>query len=78
MTVDPAQIRCVLVLSPNWLGDAVMALPAIADVRRRFTAARLVVAARKSVADLFHLTPGVDDVVVLGTPEVSTREGAER
>ena len=60
MTVDPAQVRRVLVLSPNWLGDAVMALPAIADVRRRFTAARLIVAARKSVADLFRLTPVVD------------------
>jgi heptosyltransferase-2 len=62
----------VLVLSPNWLGDAVMALPAIADVRRRFTAAHLVVAARKSVADLFRLTPGVDDVVVLDRSDVST------
>ena len=24
----------LLILAPNWLGDAVMALPAIADVRR--------------------------------------------
>ena len=72
MTVDPAQIGCVLVLSPNWLGDAVMALPALADVRRRFTTARLVVAARTSVADLFRLTPGVDDVVVLEHSEVPT------
>ena len=31
---DPA--RRVLVLAPNWLGDAVMALPAIADIRRAF------------------------------------------
>ena len=65
MTVDPTQVRSVLVLSPNWLGDAVMSLPAIADVRRRYQGARLVVAARKSVADLFRLTPDVDDVVVL-------------
>ena len=27
--------RRILVLAPNWLGDAVMALPAIADLRRR-------------------------------------------
>ena len=50
----------ILVLAPNWLGDAVMALPAIADVRRRFPAAQLVVAARASVAALFELAPGLD------------------
>lgn len=55
----------VLVVAPNWLGDAVMALPAIADVRRQFPAARLVVAARRAVADLFRLAPSVDDVVTL-------------
>jgi heptosyltransferase-2 len=77
MTVEPSAVRRVLVLSPNWLGDAVMALPALADVRRRFTAAHLIVAARKSVADLFRLTPDVDDVVVLERPEVSTLKAQE-
>ena len=58
---DPA----ILVVSPNWLGDAVMALPAIQDVRRRFAGSRLIVAARTSVASLFALVPGVDDVATL-------------
>jgi ADP-heptose:LPS heptosyltransferase len=53
MAVASSQVRRVLVLSPNWLGDAVMALPAIADVRRSFTGTRLTVAARKSVAICF-------------------------
>ncbi|HEY6360554.1 MAG TPA: lipopolysaccharide heptosyltransferase II [Vicinamibacterales bacterium] len=55
----------ILVVAPNWLGDAVMALPAIADVRRRFPDAQLLVAARPIVADLFALVPGIDDSVVL-------------
>jgi heptosyltransferase II len=55
----------ILVVSPNWLGDAVMALPAISDIRRRFPSARLVVAARTAVADLFRLVPFVDDIVTL-------------
>jgi heptosyltransferase-2 len=59
---DPARI---VVLSPNWLGDAVMALPAVADLRRRFGAAHLAVAARASVAPMFELAPGVDAVVTL-------------
>src|SRR4029079_16142856 len=57
---DPARI---LILSPNWLGDAVMALPAIADMRRRFPRARLVVVARRAVAGVFNLAPVVDEVL---------------
>jgi heptosyltransferase-2 len=55
----------VLVIAPNWLGDAVMALPAISDVRRGFPSARLVVAARRAVADIFRLVPFVDELVTL-------------
>jgi heptosyltransferase-2 len=59
---DPATVA---VIAPNWLGDAVMSLPAIFDVRRRFSSARLLIAARRAVADVFRLVPGVDDVVTL-------------
>lgn len=55
----------LVVLAPNWLGDAVMALPAIADVRRHFAGARLQVAARPAVAALFQMVEGVDGVVTL-------------
>ena len=55
--------RSVAILAPNWLGDAVMALPAIADLRRRFPEARMVVAARRSVADLFGMVAFVDEVI---------------
>jgi hypothetical protein len=54
---DPSRI---VVLAPNWLGDAVMALPALADLRRRFPAAHLAVAARASVAPMFELAHGLD------------------
>jgi len=55
----------MVVLSPNWLGDAVMALPALADVRRHYPSAHLVVAARGSVAPLFTMVAGVDEVLTL-------------
>lgn len=55
----------ILVVAPNWLGDAVMALPAISDIRRRCPSVRLVVAARRAVADLFRLVPFVDDLITL-------------
>jgi heptosyltransferase-2 len=59
---DPARL---VVLSPNWLGDAVMALPAVADLRRRYPVAQLAVAARGSVAPMFELASGVDAVITL-------------
>jgi len=62
LTTEP---DCVCIFAPNWLGDAVMALPAIADVRQHFARSRFVVAARSSVASLFDLVPGIDAVVTL-------------
>jgi heptosyltransferase-2 len=59
-------VNRVLILAPNWLGDAVMALPAIADVRRGSPHATIVVAARESVAPLFGMVRDVDEVMALG------------
>jgi heptosyltransferase-2 len=58
-------MKRLVILAPNWLGDAVMALPAIADVRRAVPAVSVTVAARPAVAPLFGLVPGVDETIVL-------------
>jgi heptosyltransferase-2 len=63
----------VVVLPPNWLGDAVMALPAIADLRRHFSGNRLIIAVRPSVSALFALVPGIDSIV---NAEVRSIRGA--
>jgi len=55
----------LVVVAPNWLGDAVMALPAIADTRRHFPSAHLAVAARGAVAPLFTMVEGIDEIVTL-------------
>jgi heptosyltransferase II len=55
----------IVVIAPNWLGDAVMALPAIGAVRRHRPDAALLVAARRSTAALFDMVAGVDEVVKL-------------
>ena len=55
----------VVVIAPNWLGDAVMALPAVADIRRHFADAQLTIAARPAVAPLFSMVQGVDALVTL-------------
>jgi lipopolysaccharide heptosyltransferase II len=61
-----------VLIAPNWLGDAVMALPAIRDVRRHFSTAHLTIAARSTVASLFRAVPGIDRIEVLKSPDTST------
>jgi heptosyltransferase-2 len=55
-------VRRVLVRAPNWIGDAVLSLAAVRDLRRNFPAARLEVLARRHVADLYRAVAEVDDV----------------
>jgi heptosyltransferase II len=55
----------VLVRAPNWLGDIVMAFPAIAAVRAAHPEAHLAVAAQAPFADVCAAVPGVDGVVPL-------------
>src|SRR5688572_27324360 len=69
-------VKRLLVVAPNWLGDAVMALPAIADVRRGAAGAAIDVAARPSVAPMFTVVDGVRDVVLLEHRSSVTRDFA--
>jgi heptosyltransferase-2 len=55
----------LVILAPNWLGDAVMALPAIADVRRAAPRAVIAVAAKASIAPLFQIVAEVNDVIAI-------------
>jgi lipopolysaccharide heptosyltransferase II len=54
VAVDPTKISRLVVRTPNWLGDAVMALPAIGAVRSAFGSAHMTVAAIPSIAPLFE------------------------
>jgi heptosyltransferase-2 len=55
----------IVIVAPNWLGDAVMALPAIADIRRHFAESHLAIAARPPVAPLFTMVQGIDETLTL-------------
>jgi heptosyltransferase II len=55
----------LVVLAPNWLGDAVMALPLMADLRRAWPETDVTVAARPAVARMFEMAPGVARTMVL-------------
>src|SRR5207247_9865059 len=70
---DWGLVKELLILAPNWLGDAVMALPAIADVHRASPATAITVEARPANAPLFRLVPDVHDVVVLERSPLDSR-----
>ena len=58
MAFNPSSMSKVLVRATNWLGDAVMSLPAIRAIRQVFPHAHLAVLARPSVADLYCARSG--------------------
>jgi heptosyltransferase-2 len=63
MTAGP--VSRLIVRAPNWLGDAVMALPALAAVRRAFATRTLIVAATAQVVPLFEeITPAAPDLLL--------------
>jgi heptosyltransferase-2 len=53
-------IERVVVRAPNWIGDVVLSLPAVRDLRRNFPEARLEVLARPWVAELYAAVTEVD------------------
>lgn len=52
----------LLIRTPNWVGDALLSLPAVGEIRRRFPAAHVAVLARPHVAGLYA-APLVDEVI---------------
>ena len=53
----------ILVRAPNWVGDAVMAIPALEAIRKSRLGAEIVVLARPAVADTYRDQPFADRVI---------------
>ena len=54
----------ILVRVPNWIGDAVMCLPALMDLRNHHPDAKVTVLARPIIGELLAGHPGVDEVMM--------------
>ncbi len=64
MTIQPDSIKKILVRAPNWMGDAVMSLPALDAVRKAFPDSEISVLVRPVIGELFVGHPGVNHVVI--------------
>ncbi|MFA4986977.1 MAG: lipopolysaccharide heptosyltransferase II [Candidatus Brocadiia bacterium] len=62
MTRNPESL---IVRAPNWLGDCIMALPAMRAFHERLPEIPVDVICRPAVADLFSLVPFVREVIVV-------------
>src|SRR4051812_27739773 len=63
LAFNPSSSSRVMVRATNWLGDAVMSLPAIRAVRAVFPHAHISVVARPWVADLYARERSIDRVI---------------
>jgi ADP-heptose:LPS heptosyltransferase len=72
-------VRSILVLRPNAIGDFMFALPALHALRHIYPQARIVLLGKQWHADFLHNRPGpVDEVVVMPpVPGVGTPPDAE-
>jgi len=62
--LHPDQIKRVVVRGPNWVGDAVMTVPALRELRRVLPDAQITLVSRPGTADLFIDADFVDEVLV--------------
>ena len=54
----------IMVRAPNWIGDAVMSLPALEALRRRYPSAEIVLVAKPWVSELFRGHPAANRLTV--------------
>jgi heptosyltransferase-2 len=62
------EFRRILVRATNWLGDAVMSLPALHALRERFPASHIAVLARPWVADVYARESFANEVLPYTSP----------
>ena len=73
---DTTSVSRLVIRTPNWLGDTVLALPAIAALRRRFADAHVTIAAPAGFAAVFSEDTDArpDDVLALPASTTGVRD----
>jgi len=68
----------ILVRATNWVGDAVMSLPALRALRERYPDAEISILAKPWVADLYHREPFCDRMIPYTPKTVGEKWAAGR
>jgi heptosyltransferase-2 len=70
--------RKILVRATNWVGDAVMSLPALRALRERFPEAHVAILARPWVANLYAREPFCDELIPYAARDLPAKFRAGR
>lgn len=62
--LHPEHIQRLLIRSTNWVGDAVMSVPALKEIRRQFPNARISLLVRPWVRDVYAAVDFIDETLV--------------
>lgn len=72
-SIKPESIKRVVVRGANWVGDAVMTVPALRELRRVLPAARVTLATRAWAEGIFAGADFVDDLLIIGREQGGAR-----
>ncbi len=72
------EYKSILVRATNWVGDAVMSLPALRALRGRFPRARISILAKPWVGDLYAREPFCDEMIAYTARDVGSKIKASR
>ncbi len=64
---DPKSVQSILIFKPDEIGDAVYALPAIAELRRHYPLARISVMCKAITSTIYDRSQIVDEILPLPT-----------
>jgi lipopolysaccharide heptosyltransferase II len=66
-TISPQDLQSfrILIRAPNWLGDSVIAIPAVRAIKKGRPDAHITIAAPEKIAAIWKLVPEVDEVLIL-------------
>jgi heptosyltransferase-2 len=59
-----SRVERLLVRGTNWVGDAVMSIPALREIRRRFPGARISLLVKPWVSDVYHHVDFIDELIL--------------
>ena len=57
-------INKILIRGTNWIGDAIMTLPAVASIRATYPRAHIAMLAKPWVADIYKLFSDIDEIII--------------
>ncbi len=62
--LPPEGINKILIRATNWIGDAILTIPAVDSIRATYPRAHIAVLAKPWVADIYSLFTGIDEVII--------------